>query len=47
MQAEEHEVFEVHWLDWPEALRMAQDGEIEDAKTLAGLLRTHAAVRGF
>lgn len=37
--AEEHEVFEVHWLPWKEALRMASDGEIEDAKTLAGLLR--------
>jgi 8-oxo-dGTP pyrophosphatase MutT (NUDIX family) len=36
---EEHEVIEVHWLPWAEALRMAQTGEIEDAKTLAGLLR--------
>jgi len=36
---EEHEVIEVHWLPWAEALRMAQAGEIEDAKTLAGLLR--------
>jgi len=36
---EEHEVIEVHWLPWSEALRMAQTGEIEDAKTLAGLLR--------
>ena len=41
-QAEEHEVFEVHWLAWPEALAMAGRGEIEDAKTLAGLLRTQA-----
>lgn len=39
---EEHEVIEVHWLPWGDALRMAQDGEIEDAKTLAGLLRTLA-----
>ena len=36
---EEHEVIEVHWLPWAEALRMAQAGEIEDAKTLIGLLR--------
>jgi ADP-ribose pyrophosphatase len=41
---EEHEVIEVHWLPWVEALRMAQAGEIEDAKTLAGLLRAQALV---
>jgi ADP-ribose pyrophosphatase len=39
IRPEEHEVIEVHWLPWAEALRMAQAGEIEDAKTLAGLLR--------
>lgn len=38
-QAEAHEVFEVHWLPWERALEMARSGEIEDAKTLAGLLR--------
>jgi len=38
-QAEDHEVFEVHWLPWEQAMAMAQGGEIEDAKTLAGLLR--------
>jgi ADP-ribose pyrophosphatase len=42
--AEEHEVFEVHWLPWIEALRMATVGEIEDAKTLAGLLRAQAVI---
>lgn len=42
--AEEHEVFEVHWLPWAEALRMATEGEIEDAKTLAGLLRAQAVI---
>ncbi len=42
--AEEHEVFEVHWLPWAEALRMAIEGEVEDAKTLAGLLRAQAVV---
>lgn len=46
---EEHEVIETHWLSWAEALRMAQAGEIEDAKTLAGLLRAQAFVakQGF
>jgi len=38
-RAEDHEVIEVHWFPWNEALHMAQAGEIEDAKTLAGLLR--------
>jgi 8-oxo-dGTP pyrophosphatase MutT (NUDIX family) len=38
-RAEDHEVIEVHWFPWSEALHMAQAGEIEDAKTLAGLLR--------
>lgn len=41
-RTEEHEVIEVHWLPWAEAMRMAQAGEIEDAKTLAGLLRAQA-----
>ena len=36
---EEHEVIEVHWLPWAEALRRSKSGEIQDAKTLAGLLR--------
>jgi len=36
---EAHEVFEIHWMDWPEAQAMALRGEIEDAKTLAGLWR--------
>jgi len=38
-RAEDHEVIEVHWFPWSEALHMAQAGKIEDAKTLAGLLR--------
>ena len=41
---EEHEVIEVHWLPWAKAENMAQTGEIEDAKTLAGLLRAQAFV---
>jgi len=39
---EDHEVIEVHWFSWDEALHMAQRGDIEDAKTLAGLLRAQA-----
>lgn len=38
-QHEAHEVIEVHWLPWREVLARAERGEIEDAKTLAGLLR--------
>lgn len=41
---EAQEVIEVHWLAWAEAWRMAQAGEIQDAKTLAGLLRTHGLI---
>jgi 8-oxo-dGTP pyrophosphatase MutT (NUDIX family) len=33
------EVFEVHWLAFPEALRRARGGEIEDAKSVAALMR--------
>ncbi len=38
-EAEAHELFEVHWRPYAEALAMARAGEIIDAKTLAGLLR--------
>ena len=44
VNTEEHEVIEVHWFPWKEALRMAQAGEIEDSKTLAGLLRAQAVI---
>ena len=33
-----HEVIEVHWLDYRQALEKARDGEIQDGKTLIGLL---------
>ncbi len=33
-----HEVIEVHWLDYHQALEKAQEGGIEDGKTLIGLL---------
>lgn len=43
-RTEEHEVIEVHWLPWAQVWRMAQVGEIQDAKTLAGLLRAQGQV---
>ena len=43
-QPEAHEVFEVHWVALPEALAMATDGRIEDAKTLVGLFWASAAL---
>lgn len=35
---EDHEVIEIHWLDYQEALRGIHDGTIRDAKTMLGLL---------
>jgi 8-oxo-dGTP pyrophosphatase MutT (NUDIX family) len=43
-QPEEHEVLEVHWFPLDDALRMAADGRIRDAKTIAGLFRAGAAL---
>jgi len=43
-QNEAHEVIEVHWFPWSEALAMAERGEIEDGKTLAGILRARPQV---
>jgi ADP-ribose pyrophosphatase len=37
--AEEHELFEVHWLPLEDALARAADGDINDGKTVAGLFR--------
>jgi ADP-ribose pyrophosphatase len=36
---EAHEVIEVHWKAFDEALAMAHSGEIEDGKTLVGIFR--------
>lgn len=44
-QLEEHEVLEVHWKPFDEALEMARAGEIEDGKTLVGLFKA-AHLRG-
>jgi 8-oxo-dGTP pyrophosphatase MutT (NUDIX family) len=42
---EEHEVFEVHWLPFTDALQMARSGELRDGKSLVGLFRaaTHVS----
>jgi ADP-ribose pyrophosphatase len=42
--AEAHEVFEVHWVPFAEALVQARTGAIMDAKTLAGLFRAERLV---
>lgn len=39
-----HEVFEVHWLPFDEALNWAQSGKIRDAKTIIGLFRARAVL---
>ena len=39
---EEHEHIEVHWLPLEEAVAQALNGEIEDAKSIIGLLRAAA-----
>jgi ADP-ribose pyrophosphatase len=35
---EEHELFEVHWLPFEDALGQVHDGTIRDAKTMLGLM---------
>jgi 8-oxo-dGTP pyrophosphatase MutT (NUDIX family) len=39
LSLEAHEVIEVHWKPFDEALAMAHSGEIADGKTLVGLYR--------
>lgn len=41
---EEHELIEVHWLPFAQALERARSGELLDAKTVAGLFRAQASV---
>ena len=36
---EEHEVIEIHWVDYDEALSRAASGDIDDAKSIAALFR--------
>jgi ADP-ribose pyrophosphatase len=45
VRPEAHEVFEVHWLPFEDALRMAGDGEIRDGKSLVGIFRASAQRR--
>lgn len=40
--AEEHEVFEVHWLAFANVLQMAHSGELRDGKSLVGIFRAAA-----
>lgn len=41
---EDAEIFDVHWVPLDEAVRRALEGEIDDAKTVVGLLRAHHAL---
>lgn len=43
---EAHEVIEVHWVPFDQALAWCHDGTITDAKTLVGLLRAAACPNG-
>jgi len=43
---EPEELMEVHWLPFNQALDWCNDGTITDAKTLIGLFRTDALMRG-
>lgn len=46
LEHEVDEVIEVHWLPFDEALAWCSDGTITDAKTLVGLFRAAAFLRG-
>ena len=39
-QPEEHEVFEIHWVDFEEAMEWAYNGKISDGKTIVALARS-------
>ena len=41
---EDDEVFEVHWVPFPDALDRARHGDVVDAKTVIGLFRAEAMV---
>src|SRR5690606_2232265 len=43
-QLESYEVIEVHWLPLEEAVGRALSGELQDAKTVVGLLRAAAKI---
>jgi ADP-ribose diphosphatase len=44
---EPNEVIEIHWVDFDTAWRRALSGELNDGKTVLGILRAHARVRGI
>jgi ADP-ribose pyrophosphatase len=43
---EPYEVIEIHWIDLAEAVRRALSGDLRDAKTVIGVLRTAARLSG-
>jgi len=43
---EEHEVFEARWLPFDEAVQLAADGRLRDAKSAIGLLWARERLRG-
>lgn len=44
-RAEEHEVFERHWVPYKEALAWARQGKIQDAKSVAALFRAQPHIK--
>jgi len=42
---ERHELFEIHWLPFSEAISRVHDGTIRDAKTMLGLLLAETRIR--
>jgi len=42
---EQHEVFESRWVPLAEAVSMASDGRLQDAKTITGLIWAHTRLR--
>ena len=46
MALEEGELIEVHWVDFQEACTQAESGELNDGKTVVGLLRARRALSG-
>ena len=43
--SEDHEVFDVHWIEMKQALQWAQGGEISDAKSVIALFRAANMLR--
>jgi len=46
MELEAGELIEVHWVPLTEACRRAEQGDINDGKTIVGLLRARAVLAG-